>query len=311
MTEIDEKKSMIFHQRAGKDTGEFDWYHLHSDHESSFELMKSLSLPLVAIEGLMAQETRPKLLELEDGILIYLRAINLNHQADHDDMVSLRIWISEGRVVTTTKKGRALRSIEEVVAATKSRNKVKSIQDLLCILVEKITDKICSEVESYDVALDTYEALLNTKPERINRQEVIEIRRQSAQIKRYIGPQREALDAMQIVFDTLSKIQKFRLKEQTERIARYLETLDVMRERTLLIQDELRYQTAEAQNARMYVLSLVTAIFLPLSFLTGVFGMNVAGLPGLEVDYAFKMLMGAMTGLSVVILVLMKWSKWF
>ena len=60
----------------------------------------------------------------------------------------------------------------------------------------------------------------------------------------------------------------------------------------------------------MYVLSMITAIFLPLSFLTGVFGMNVAGLPGTEAPDAFTTLMMAMGGIAVVMLIAMLWKRW-
>jgi zinc transporter len=62
---------------------------------------------------------------------------------------------------------------------------------------------------------------------------------------------------------------------------------------------------------RMYVLSLVTAIFLPLSFLTGVFGMNVAGLPGTEEPKAFIFLASDMLILAIISLISMLWKKWF
>ena len=60
----------------------------------------------------------------------------------------------------------------------------------------------------------------------------------------------------------------------------------------------------------MYVLSMVTAIFLPLSFLTGVFGMNVGGLPGTESQDAFTLLMGSMGVLAVIMLIAMLWKRW-
>jgi zinc transporter len=60
----------------------------------------------------------------------------------------------------------------------------------------------------------------------------------------------------------------------------------------------------------MYVLSMVTAIFLPLSFLTGVFGMNVGGLPGTESANAFLYLMLGMGALSICMLVAMLWKRW-
>jgi zinc transporter len=60
----------------------------------------------------------------------------------------------------------------------------------------------------------------------------------------------------------------------------------------------------------MLVLAIVSAIFLPLSFLTGLMGMNVAGLPGTENPWSFWILVGLMTGVAAVILVLFRIKKW-
>jgi zinc transporter len=94
-------------------------------------------------------------------------------------------------------------------------------------------------------------------------------------------------------------------------MTRYVEDLDLAKERAMVLQDELRNRIAEQQGMRMYVLSLVTAIFLPLSFLTGVFGMNVAGLPGTEEPKSFAYLATAMVILAIILLISMLWKKWF
>ena len=67
---------------------------------------------------------------------------------------------------------------------------------------------------------------------------------------------------------------------------------------------------AQEQNARTYVLSIVAAIFLPISFITGLFGMNVAGLPGIEEPMAFNLVSFAMGAIVVGIVVYFRTRKW-
>ncbi len=67
---------------------------------------------------------------------------------------------------------------------------------------------------------------------------------------------------------------------------------------------------AQQQNERMYVLSIVAAIFLPISFVTGLFGMNVAGLPGVETPEGFLYVFSGMVVVVVVILGLFRLKKW-
>ena len=67
----------------------------------------------------------------------------------------------------------------------------------------------------------------------------------------------------------------------------------------------------EQQNSRMYALSIVSLIFLPVTFVTGVFGMNVGGLPGLENSTAFMTVVGTMLFISIAVITVLKIKRWF
>jgi hypothetical protein len=136
------------------------------------------------------------------------------------------------------------------------------------------------------------------------------IRLQAVEIRRYLAPQREALSELYRTRGILSEDVAYDLRYQTDRIIHHVEDLDLAKERAVVLQGELQNRLAEKQNARMFVLSIVAAIFLPLSFLTGVFGMNVAGLPGLEHPNAFNILTGSMLVLAIALIAYMRWKKW-
>ena len=103
----------------------------------------------------------------------------------------------------------------------------------------------------------------------------------------------------------------YRLREQIERMTRYLENLDLIRERTLVLQEEWTNIAMEQQNSRIHALAIVALIFLPITFVTGIFGMNVAGLPGVENTNAFFFVTGAMLVISLVVVGLLKLKRWF
>ena len=100
------------------------------------------------------------------------------------------------------------------------------------------------------------------------------------------------------------------LYQEADRITRFLEDLDLARERTILLKDDLTSQIAEQQNSRMYVLSIVAAIFLPLSFITGLLGMNVGGLPGVDDDRGFLLSVLAMGIAGIALIVLFRLKRW-
>ena len=131
-------------------------------------------------------------------------------------------------------------------------------------------------------------------------------------MRRFLAPQRDALDRLnRQSCEWLTEPDAHSLRQESDRITRYLEDLDLAKERAIVLQEELLSQIAQEQNSRMYVLSVVAAIFLPLTFVTGLLGMNVGGLPGLESKLGFVWSVFVMAVAAVGLVVFFRWKKWF
>ncbi len=123
-------------------------------------------------------------------------------------------------------------------------------------------------------------------------------------------PQRDALIILQDEeLPWLGEDDRSRIREAADRVTRLAEELDAIRDRAEVIHDQIMDERAELMNRRMLVLSVVAAIFLPLSLISGVFGMNVGGMPGLENPAAFWIVCGAMVVLAGVFYLLFKWLR--
>lgn len=306
---IDAKSSLLDPNINASSCSGFNWYHIQSDAKDSKQCLQSLGLKNEVIEALCTPETRPKAIQLGEGMLLYLRGINRNPDADPEDMVSLRIWIGDNILISARRKDRQLLSVQDARQELEKGHIPASPLELTLTIITKIADRISETVDILDEELTEFEAL--DKSAKQDRIKLSMIRRQAAAIRRYLAPQRDALDAMYRFNKSLNQQQAFELRDQTDRMTRYVEDLDLAKERAMVLQDELRNRIAEQQGMRMYVLSLVTAIFLPLSFLTGIFGMNVGGLPGTEEPKAFFYLTATMVILAIVLLTGMLWKKWF
>jgi len=97
----------------------------------------------------------------------------------------------------------------------------------------------------------------------------------------------------------------------TEPAHRCVEDLDALRERAAVTQEKLTTRLADRMNRTMYVLSLVAAVFLPLSFLTGLLGINVAGIPGSNYQLAFVLVCLGLAVVAGLELFLFRRKKWF
>ena len=294
------------------EAGGFDWLHLRSDDPASIDYMRSMNLNPKLIEALSANETRPRMQLLEGGVLINLRGVNTNPGADPEDMVAIRVWFNDRVILTGRKRARKLLSIEDLRRRIEDGTGPKHPGQFVAMLVEKLANRISDVVDKIDDELTSAETGLDERKDSVReiQHRLSEIRKQTAMIRRYLAPQREALAELYRSEKYLGEDDCYSIRYQTDRITHYVEDLDLARERALVLHGELQNRIAEQQNSRTYLLTIIATVFLPLSFLTGVFGMNVAGLPGMENPEAFHLLSLGMLVLAVILIGYMWFKKW-
>jgi zinc transporter len=263
--------------------------------------------PLIA-EAMAAGETRPRSLALPSGLLVILRGVNMNPGSEPEDMVSIRIWIERDRIITVRR--RFLLSIQDLRQDIAQNLGPKTTGEFLVSLTERLAQRIGNVVEDIDTQVDDIEANLTEGRMDALQHRIGAMRREAAAIRRYLAPQREALNRIRGKTDLLDAREMHDLEEQSDLMMRFIEDLDLAREQAFLLHEQLASRLANEQNARLYVLSIVAALFLPLSFLTGLLGMNVAGLPGLEYPPAFAISVAIMVGVAVALLAYFRFKRW-
>ena len=121
-----------------------------------------------------------------------------------------------------------------------------------------------------------------------SRRELVEIRRQLIVLRRYLAPQRDVFSRLaNEKISWLDKEDHRHLQDIADRMGRWLEDLDASIARTSLLADEINALMTEAMNRRTYIMSLFAMVFLPLSFFTGLLGVNLGGIPGNSSPWGF------------------------
>ena len=158
---------------------------------------------------------------------------------------------------------------------------IYAVNDILTSYIEETVEKI------EDKTSDLEELIVSSHDGKL-RAQISAIRRQAILLRRYLAPQREAIIRLHLEsVPWFTEKDKSHLYEIANNLIRIVEDLDSLRDRANVAQEELVNLLSEQLNSRMYMLSLVTAIFLPLSFLTGLLGINVGGIPGTNYRWAF------------------------
>lgn len=287
------------------------WQHLDlTQPESEAWIINQSELDDAIISALCAEETRPRSFKTNDGVLVVLRGVNMNPGHDPEDMVAIRVWLEKNRIVSVRR--RPMMSVEDIVIDLNKGQGPGSSGEFLTELVDKLADRIGDFVNRIDQELsDIEDTLEDIAPEKL-RATLGSLRRQIAVVRRYLAPQRDALDRLnRIDTQIFNDRDRQRLRDESDRVSRYLEDLDLARERAVVLQEAFLAQIAQQQNSRMYMISILSAIFLPLGFLTGLLGINIGGMPGANNADAFWIFLLMLVVIVALQFWLLRKLKWF
>ena len=289
----------------------FLWLHLDLTHPNVQRwLTEESALDDVVVEALLADDTRPRVSAMRNGMLVMLRGVNMNPGAEPEDMVAVRLWIENKRVISTRK--RRLLSINDLQDSIAENDGPGSPGELLVMLSERLVNRMSSVIDDIEDEVDRLENKLLASEDPNLRHDLAILHTQVIALRRYLSPQREAMVRLsQDKLQWLSDMDRIRLREISDRIIRYVEDLEAVRDRAAVVQEELASRLSEQMNKRMYMLSLVAAVFLPLGFLTGLLGVNVGGIPGSNYPYGFELVSSLLFLLVALQVWIFKRQRWF
>ncbi len=285
----------------------YRWVHVDLTQAGAKDIIRTFADDL-ATDALTAEETRPRCSKLENGTILNLRGVNLNPGQDPEDMVSIRIWFTSGFILSAR--------VRKLAAVTDLRNEIdagrapENVSSFLARLTQGLTERMDPVIGDLSDQVDALEDRSLESTEGL-RAELSDVRRTAIKLRRYVAPQREAISRMvsdgTFMLDSSARIQ---LSETADKITRIVEEMDAIRERSSILSDRLADRRAEEMNNHMLVLSVVAAIFLPLGFLTGLLGVNIAGIPGASYPLAFLVFCALLIVIGFLLLFLFRRMKW-
>ena len=287
------------------------WLHLDVSHpEATDWLWNESGLEEEAAEVLTAVETRPRCTVEDQSCVAVLRGINQNPGADPEDMVSVRLFASAHRVVSC--RHRRVFSVIDLRERLDRGSGPRTVAEVFTQLSDRLVDRMASVIEELEDEVETLENQISEGDTDMLRRSLAELTRTIIRMRRHISPQRDALSRLAAsTLPWLGKKAKASLREDIDHVTRYLEDLDATRERAQVAQQELGQRLSDETERRMYLLSIISAIFLPLGFLTGLLGVNVGGIPYAEDAHGFALFGALLVVVTLVLLGLLWWRRWF
>jgi zinc transporter len=264
-------------------------------------------VPQMAANALVAHETRPRCDEVDDAVLMNLRGTALAASHGSDGLVSIRVWIEERRVTSVSRY--PLAALGKVDAMMRA-GKITDGGDFVSVLAQAISTELDPQVADLGDTLDDCEGMLDGDIYALRRM-IARIRSQAIVLRRFVAPDRDALAAMaQLEFEWISRDDRLHLREAADRFARMAEELEAVRERAALLHEQLTDLRAEMIDQRSLAIAVTAFIFLPLTFITGLLGMNVDGIPFAHEPWSFWGVVAFCVLIGAGVMAWFAWKQW-
>lgn len=255
-------------------------------------------VPDELLTPLLMEDTRPRCESFKNGVLLNLRGINLNPDAEWGDMLSVRMWITSEAIILI--HAHPIMALNEIIERIPTAAGADGVGEFIAQLVAGLTERIGAEVQQLEEKMDELEILLDTQMDHRNLLDnLVHLRPVITALKRFIAPQQEALTRLSISKASwLSEIERIHLRHNVDVVTRTVEDLETLRERATYLKDAIQQKMSDTMTRSMNWLSAVAFVFLPLGFITGLLGINVGGMPGADNPWAFTAVTLGITALG-------------
>ena len=289
------------------------WIHLDSTDLENVSWLKKRKVSPVIIEHLLSVETTPRCVRHRNGLLVTLRGLNVNKNAD-DDMVAVHIWVSKNRLITMANQPVA--AVDELVELFRRRKGPKTtgtcLVQLAQLMIKKIKTSLADIAEKADDLEDSVIEGQGIRQDKKLRDDISHLRHLIVSFRRFLSPQQEIMQTLEKIHIPLfSEEDKSHLHALAHDLATAVEKLNFARDHSAVTQDQLDAKTNTNISQIMYLMSMIMVIFTPLSFITGLLGANIGGIPFGENPYGFFWICLVLICVLICQISIIKKMHWF
>lgn len=287
------------------------WLHFNlADMRAKRWLESTPLIPRLAKNTLLGATNQMLLEPIEHGLVGVLGDLHHEFDIDPSKIGVLRLYLDDRLLISARRH--PLKSIDSLRRAVAEGAHSTRPIGLVIRLLHHLAETFGATITELGETIDRIEDRILDDHIGNEGGELGRARQLIVRLRRHLVPQRHALiGLLNRLPSWLTSEETADLRQAVERLDMLGHDLDLVQDRARLLQDEIANKQAERTNHNLYVLSIVTTIFLPITLITGVFGMNVGGLPGVQSNAGFDGVMGLMIVTVIISLCLLYWKKLF
>lgn len=304
----------IEHAFDYKSSDSVTWININGlNHVDSIEkLGNHYNLHPLVLEDIVSISQRPKIDEYEDYLFVVLKM--LYH--DKDDKVlfeQVSFVLGKNYVFSFQEsEGDVFDTVRERIRHGKGRVRTMQSDYLLYILMDAIVDNYFTIIETLGDKIEDFETdIFNGNVNNSINKDIQDLKREILKIRRSIYPLREVISRIDKHESSLiQKRTKTFYRDIYDHLIQVTENIDIYREMIWSLMDMYMTTISNKMNEVMKVLTIMASIFIPLTFIAGVYGMNFDHIPELHYEYAYPIFWGIMIIIFLGMLYYFKRKKW-
>ena len=263
------------------------------------------------LEDVLNANQRPKLEAHGEHLYLVLRMLLAG--PDHTvEMEQVSVVLGPRYVLTFQERSRdTFDPVRRRLAEPASRLRQQEADFLAYALVDTIVDNYFAVLEAIGDRIEELEDVVIVSPDRATLTAIYDVKRTLADLRRAIWPLRDALgtlargDSPRVTAATLPY-----LRDVADHAIRTLDTIETYRDTAATLIDMYMSSVSNRMNDVMRVLTVIATVFIPLTFIVGIYGMNFARMPELEWRWGYPAVWAVMVGTVLGLLVFFRRRRW-
>jgi magnesium transporter len=297
-----------------KDTPTVTWINIDGVHDVGFiqKMGDQFGLHPLIIEDIVNTQQRPKMEESENYIYVVLKMLYIDHEKNETQVEQVSLVLGKNFVISfQERKGDIFEPIRERIRNGKGRIRKMGADYLAYALIDAVVDHYFIILEKDGEKIEELEDKVVSEPKPETLQEIHRLKREMIFLRRSVWPLRELVNSLERGESPLiHKSTRIYLRDVYDHTIQVIDTLETYRDMLSGMHDTYLSSLSNRMNEVMKVLTIIATIFIPLTFVAGIYGMNFEFMPELKWRWAYFGVWGLIFAIALIMVVYFRKRKW-
>jgi magnesium transporter len=278
------------------------------------ELGKNYGLHPLVMEDILNTDQRPKMEDYDDYIYFVAKMFHLNKESNEILTEQVSIILGSNFVITFQEgiEGDSFDSIRDRIRTGKGKIRKMGTDYLVYSMLDSIVDNYFTLLEQLGEKIEDVEEEVVSNPTKTTLTNIYTLKREMLFLRKSVWPLREVISSMERGETELIKKQtQIYIRDVYDHTIHAIDTVETYRDMLSGMLDIYLSSISNRLNEVMKVLTIITTIFIPLSFIASLYGMNFEFMPELHSPYGYPIVLGTMLVIGLIMISVFKKRKWF